>query len=268
MKTKLLLTSCYLLILTACSTNIDIEHVDEIEFNNKVVDFCTLITKIDDYTIKGYEREDYSINTENYEIICPKYQIQKLGKQDISIKINGTDRKVSFNVKDTTSPNIVIPSNYFDVEKDNKYFNLKSMIQIEDLYDKNPIIGYTGHYDLEKIGKYYVDINAKDNSGNESTKRITINVEEKEVKIIEKEVIITTPPTSTLPSISKPEQSKPPVSEPKPEPTLQIKSFLFSDGYDIQSGFSACQKYRGSQSGSCSPLIDDNNIAYGYIYNQ
>lgn len=261
---KILLIFLFLFLVGCSSYTVSIPT--EIEFEKTELDVCQFITKINDIEIRDFNRFANKIEEGEYHVACPTMQIKALGKQEVTISINSVDVAINFNVIDTTAPEIKIPEK-LEVEENNEYFDIKKLVAISDLYDKNPIVGFNGDYDLATPGVYSVTISAKDNSDNKASLDINVAVTEKDVEVIEKEVYVNNggnPAPSTLPPVNN---SNPMNQAPIQPSSLPSKTFLFSEGLDMNSGFTTCQQYRGNNSGSCSPLRDGNGISYGYIYN-
>lgn len=255
-------------MLCGCSIDYDVKLSSKsIEYETSKLDVCSLITQINDTKIRDFNRKDGRIEEGDISVNCRPYTIRELGKQEVDVEINSISIPISFEVIDTTPPNIKVEKSEFKVEKDNEYFDLKKLVSISDLYDQDPVVGYTGSYQLDKPGKYTVRITAKDQSGNVAEKKITIVVTEKEVQVVESKSntgggsVSNGSSENTQPN--QPQQSLPPTPTPVTKPS---KQFLFDDGYDLQTGFEACKIYRGSASGTCTPLSGADGFPYGYQY--
>lgn len=272
MKKSLVLMIAFL-VLSGCDFNstYKIQLIkDTIEYKDKTVDVCRYIKSIDDVVVQDFNREDGKIEEGDYSVICPKLTVTELGKQEVIINVNSIDVNVNFNIEDTTAPEIIVDKKTFQVEKGNEYFDLQKLITIRDNYDSKPVVGFSGHYDLNTVGTYQVEVSAKDKNGNKSKLTVKITVNEKEIEIIEKEVPVpqgngntgsSNTSNGTNNNNSSTSQSQSVVTSNLPE-----KEFLFSSGYDLQSGFTACQQYRGNAAGACKPLLDPNGEPYGYVF--
>lgn len=240
---------------------------DTYEYEDSTFDVCQFIESIDDIKIREFNREKNKILEGNYSVQCPSLTIKELGKQEVIISVNNINIPVNFIVTDTTPPKIDIEKTEYTVEEGNEYFNIEKLVTVTDNYDKNPVVGFSGYYNLQECGEYTVTIKATDKNGNENSKDIKIIVTEKQVEIIEKEVVIYGGNSSNNNS-SNPGNGGANIPQKNPTVTLPLKNFLFEDGYDMNSGFSACQVYRDSAgaSGRCSPLKNENGITYGYQY--
>lgn len=271
MKKNLVLVIAFL-VLSACDFNSTYEIQllkDTIEYNEKSVDICQYIKSINDIEVRDFNRDKGKIEEADYSVICPSVTVTELGKQEVVINVNSIDVNVNFRIEDTTAPEIIVEKKSFQVEKGNEYFDIKKLITVIDNYDSKPMVGFSGYYDLNVVGTYQVEISAKDKNGNESQLKVRITVNEKEIEIVEKEVPVqqdngntgSNTNNGTNNNNGSETQSQTVITN-----TLPKKEFLFSSGYDLKSGFTACQQYRGNASGACKPLLDQNSEPYGYVY--
>lgn len=72
----------------------------------------------------------------------------------------------------------------------------------------------------------------------------------------------------------EPDYSEPSYDIPTPEytqtstPSASTQYFMFSSGYNLQSGYDACVAVLDSVGhGSCQPIMNSDDIATGYVYN-
>lgn len=84
------------------------------------------------------------------------------------------EKTVEFNVKDTKAPEISCEDTY-TIEQGNSFTLEASASDDQDGEVKTTV---SGNVDTNTIGTYTVNVSAKDSSGNESTKEVTVNVEE------------------------------------------------------------------------------------------
>ncbi|MBR3229762.1 MAG: hypothetical protein IKF91_02935 [Bacilli bacterium] len=111
---------------------------------------------------------------------------KKLGKKEIKFKyINEENIKVNYtfeiNIVDNTKPLIKGPNNITLYQNSNVDINKK--FTCGDNYDDEPICEIKGTYDKNKIGSYYLQYIAKDNSKNENKQDIILNIiENKDTK--------------------------------------------------------------------------------------
>lgn len=269
-KIKLFAALSFSLLICACSNpQYDLEVKKSIEYVSEEIDVCSLISKVDGKQVEDHHRESNKIQLNDMEVTCPNKNVRKLGKQETVIQVNGIDHTLFFEVVDTSSPKITAENEY-TVEVENTYFDFKKMISISDDYDQNPIISFTGDFDITKAGVYKIKVSAKDVNKNKSNKEISIKVIEKEVVIKEVEVVKpvevivesgnNTVNTNENNSNSQSANIAPGVS------SLPAKYFRKEDGYTTSSGFNACKEYRGSNSGSCTPYTDGEGLYGGHIY--
>ena len=179
-----------LVMLCGCSIDYDVKLSSKsIEYETSKLDVCSLITQINDTKIRDFNRKNGRIEEGDISVNCRPYTIRELGKQEVDVEINSISIPISFEVIDTTPPNIKVEKSEFKVEKDNEYFDLKKLVSISDLYDQDPVVGYTGSYQLDKPGKYTVRITAKDQSGNVAEKRLRLLLRKKRYKLLSRKAI-------------------------------------------------------------------------------
>lgn len=279
-KSNIFLFFFFCLILLGCDTNFnqnyELKYSKQIEYSNNTIDPCELITSIDTIKIKDVDRRKNHIDLKQYDISCSDHIIKDIGKQETIITINGFDTYIDFEVVDTTAPKIKIKKN-LEVEQDNPYFDIKKLVDVVDNYDLNPVIGFSGKYDLSVPGTYKVKINAKDTAGNKSSLNVEINVKDKDVEIIEKPVIVDKPGSgnsNNKPVVpgnpSVPDKPNKPVIPSKPNIKPANKKFLFVDGYNFTTAKDACVSYRSEMMknyighAACNTLKNENNEYIGY----
>lgn len=265
---RILCILLFVSILSGCqSTSIyDVVLGSRFEYKEDTFDVCQVIDEVNGTKIRDFHREEGKIEEGDYHIACPIIPVKKLGKQEVTIQINNSPVVLNFIIQDTTPPKISVQKTSFEVEKGNQYFDIKKLVSVKDLYDPNPIVGFSGDVDMDHPGTYTVEITTTDSKKNKSEKRIEVIVTEKQVEIIEKQVLVnnSSPNDSYEPSNSFNGFSEHSTANSSNSP-LTVKEWLFSQGYNMSSGFKACQSYRGSNAGSCSPLMNGDE-PYGYIY--
>ncbi|MEG0528305.1 MAG: hypothetical protein RR531_12395, partial [Longicatena sp.] len=76
---------------------------------------------------------------------------------------------------------------FYEVEVDNEYFDLKQLYEVKDNYYElsELTVAANGSFDKTKTGKYEIEITAMDPSLNKSSKKIVVNVVDKDVIIKE-----------------------------------------------------------------------------------
>lgn len=284
--------SLLVLVLSGCELRETVKN--EIIFTDKDTievdrnfNSCLLIKKVNDVEITDTMIEDNEIKLPNKEVVkCNTSNLElKTGKLNYEFIYKKVNFKKEITLVDTQAPEIN-SEDEFVVEEGNEYFILSNYIDVKDNFDDEVFIGYTGSYDLNKIGEYPVEIKAIDKSKNESIKKVVIKVVDKEKEII------TIPNEPPKPSENNSNNSSgsnagnsgsnaggetQPQPNPKPQPKpnnsgykAQNKDFLFSEGYDKNSGFQACKNYLNAEmdkghigSGSCDP-IQENGVYKGF----
>lgn len=120
-------------------------------------------------SINGKILDDYVIDTD------------KLGKKNVKFEFvndDGIKLKYSYeiNIVDKEAPLIWLGKSY-NVTKGSED-NLLDKILCGDNYDSNPKCIIEGDYDLDTVGSYKLVFKAEDNSGNQTEKNFTLNVNE------------------------------------------------------------------------------------------
>lgn len=253
--------SFFLACLSGCTDlSYDVKVQESIEFQSDEIDACSLITEVDGQTIKDHYRDKQKISFKDYNVHCPIVNIRKLGKHEATIQVNGNNQIINFEVKDTTAPTIEAAGEY-KVEEQNPYFAIEKMVKVKDTYDHDPIIGFVGDYDLKVPGTYEVTIQAKDASKNTSSKKVKIVVSKKVIQIIENVTVIDNSNNESKQSNNQQPQPSTPIPSGLPR-----KVFSVEEGYDMNTAFSACKGYRGSNAGACTPFNKLNGLFGGYVY--
>ena len=101
-----------------------------------------------------------------------------VGEYDLSLKYEDNVEKVKIIVKDSVAPAFKDVKDKYEVKYGDK-FNINS-IKAEDLSKVD--LSIVGDVDYKKAGTYKVNVVAKDESGNEAKKEISIVVKEEEKK--------------------------------------------------------------------------------------
>ena len=261
--------SFFLFFIVACSNpKYDFKSKEVVEYETRELDTCLLIEEVENDVVMEHHRQENKITINKNKVTCSTVNVRKLGKHETVIKVNGVEHTLFFNVEDNISPDITAEDEYI-VEQDNEYFHFEKMVNVIDLYDNNPIIGFTGDYDLSKAGEYLVKISAKDSSNNESNREVKIKVIEKEVII--KEQIVYQPNDSTHVSMPNDSQNSTSGSSTGGSNTtvispLSVKYFSAEEGYNQKTAFDTCRLYRGDKGGSCTPYNRPNGLYAGHVY--
>ena len=142
---------------------VKIDYINPLEIEyNKEIKLSDLIT-----SINGELIDDFKIDT------------SKVGEKEINFKyINEEDIKVpikfTLKIVDKTAP-ILWLSDVYSVNVGTTK-KLEELIMCGDDYDDNPTCTIIGEYDLSKIGSYNLTMEAKDFSGNTTTKDFLLKV--------------------------------------------------------------------------------------------
>ena len=193
MKKTFFVLVCFFLF--ACSkSDYTIQFKDEL-----VIDYlsgdstCGLVDSIGNTKIEEKMIKDNSIKVGNYVLECPKLSTDKLGTYTIIYKNNQTEdreAKIQVKVQDISAPKITLKETEITLYEDEvDSFNTydSELIKVSDKADSSPSVNVEGDTLKSKKGTYKLIIVAKDKSGNESKKTLTIIVKEREKK--EKEAV-------------------------------------------------------------------------------
>lgn len=142
------------------------------------------VTLVDDRSIVFGEEvnlKDY-ISDSNATFIDKKIRLYELGKHDVSISyLNKYNKEKEYtftvNVIDIDSP-IILASTSVTGYVNEKVNLLKNVICV-DYISSNVTCEVEGDYDTTKLGKYSLKYVAKDESGNSTSKDLTLNIIEK-----------------------------------------------------------------------------------------
>ncbi len=175
-------------------------------------------------------------NVINGKIITKKEKIDtsNIGKKTIKITIEDffkkkKDYKYDVIVKDEEAP-VIKAEDKLTTEYDTKIDLLKN-VSATDNYDKEIKVEVVGDYDLKKAGEYKLQYIAKDSSGNEAKKDVTLVVKEK-VVIVEKKEENTTIKKDTINNTNKKDTTNSTPSNPTPPVESNPDgSFTTSNGF-------------------------------------
>ena len=120
--------------------------------------------------IDGTLIDDYLVDT------------KEVGPKELNINFKNkygfiVSKSININVLDITPPTVVV-NNPYTVKLGSK-INLEEEIFCADDYDDIISCNIIGDYDLERVGKYNLEIKATDKSGNSTSKNFTLNVVDK-----------------------------------------------------------------------------------------
>lgn len=133
----------------------------------------------------------YYFESEDYEVVVEGLDLESEGQQSVAASLYSKEVneilddmgfpvssiqsiQIEVEVQDLTSPEIEAD----DVYKTslNTSLNLKDLVKVSDDKDENVELSVDGDIDYSKEGKYTVRLQATDNSGNTTTKDVTVEV--------------------------------------------------------------------------------------------
>lgn len=243
---------------------------DDIKIQYKSsADSCSYVRSADTYVIQDAMIEDGIIYVSNFKIICPTVDTSKIGVQELVYKIDDEEYIASAEVVDMTVPQIeaedTIKLVAGSISEDlSDYFSVS-----DEIDDEKDITVEIDTNVKDEAGEYYLNITATDKSGNSSSKKITIIIEE--------------PPKPEPPAQTRPNQSSGSESSGGNNSSPSsggnssgssssgntsnpvVKDFLFSEGYDMSTAVSACnyELLSSGRSGNCTPIVGDDGIYLG-----
>lgn len=279
------------LFLIGCQTrtNDKITFIDddEIEYTSdfKVAD---LIIKVNDYDKDTFVfNDDYSILT------LPDNTTVKINSDNKTIELDTINFSFTYKskkyykkikIKDTTPPEINCKTSY-EVGLGNEYFDLSNLINCSDNYTKEEDIEiyFNGDYNLEKEGKYVVEVIAYDQKDNKATKEITVDVKDSDVpedysdtqteKTDKSEKIASKKKEKKSNASAENKSKQENKQENKNEKSNYIpssKTFRIEDYGTFDACLNACQNYidscmaKGYQGVAKAQPVQENGIYVGY----
>lgn len=250
---------------------------DEIEYGESIKT-SDLVERIGDFKIKEDQiRSGTLIVLPEYDVVMNEVNPRKLGIQEITFKFSNDELpevKKSIRIVDTTPPEIML--HHSDIElslEDYQGIDLLQDVTVTDLCTKNEDLKVRGTESAEPVpgSEFEYTITAEDGSGNQSKAVIKIRIqdekEEEENTSTETEPIKNIPVMEPTPAPVQP--ATPPVQQPAiaapPVQNHTNKSYMFSDGYTMQTAPSACQSdlMASGASGACIPIQDADGIYKG-----
>lgn len=261
-----------LLVLSGCQNSngtTEFELISRTFEINSVSNPCEILKSVNGIIINKSHYIDNKLIVDNEEVFCDGFVTNVVGDQDVSFKYKNDVMVYRVKVVDSTPPIIEIKEKNVQVEVGNKYFSLASLFEVSDNSGEGVKVGYTGDLDINKIGTYKITVTAMDRYNNSNSEEIVVDVVEKEKIVVEVPVENSNIPNNTN------NNNNSFFSPPKPNKGNQNikginKNFLFADGFDLKSGYEACNVYINyfAQKGyigkmSCEPIYQ-GNIAIGY----
>ena len=179
MKKKISLRSVYLIIILlsllitlVTTTYLRLTNNEGIFFKDNLTTTFREKVYISNFIsyIDGTLIDDYLVDT------------KEVGPKELNINFKNkygfiVSKSININVLDITPPKVVV-NNPYTVKLGSK-INLEEEIFCADDYDDIISCNIIGDYDLERVGKYNLEIKATDKSGNSTSKNFTLNVVDK-----------------------------------------------------------------------------------------
>lgn len=155
---------------------------------------------LSDIKIKSKTKDSIKAESDKYVVVVNGITLEKTGIQNVKMTLTTKTTKkalpielpvtakqleantepknktVMLEVKDETAP-IIEAKNTYTTDQ-GVALNLEKEIKANDEVSENVDLKITGDVDYDKIGTYTVSVNATDESGNKTSKEITVNVEE------------------------------------------------------------------------------------------
>lgn len=143
----------------------------EIEYGQKISEDVNVYLDNTEKFLKDVKIENIPENESEKEY-------PSIGQYELILKKDKEEQKVKVSVKDTVAPTFTDVKDSYEVKYGDK-FDVNS-IKVEDLSKVE--LSLDGDVDYNKAGTYKVNVVAKDESSNETTKEISIVVKEEEKK--------------------------------------------------------------------------------------
>lgn len=222
-------------------------------------------------------------NKDSYSIIDNKYVVSKdkeyldIGTYTLKFTYSNEEKALKLKVVDTTKPVFEVFNKKIEVEEDTKEIKWADYFQATDLTEVTLDVD-DSELKLNKAGKYSISVTATDTSGNSITKKATVTVTAKpEPTPVPKQNTSSSSSSSSSnrtysnSNSSSSSQSSTQTYQAPAQQQVQShgsQSFMFSSGYDMDSGYQACVGAMNSIGyGTCTPIQDADGIYTGYQLN-
>lgn len=261
---------------------------DEIEYGEPIKT-SDLVERIGDFKIKEDQiRSGTLIVLPEYEVVMNELDSGKLGEQDLVFKFSDDelpDITKMVRIVDTTPPEITLHRSEIELSlEDYRKADFMQEISVTDSCSKDTDLKVEGKASAEPDPGTEFDyvITAEDGSGNQSEVVIKVRIleekkeeentvsdpkedgssKEPELKM-ETPMVNPEPVQPVAPSVQQPVITPPVVAPPVQRPAN--RSYMFSDGYTMQTAPSACQSdlMASGASGACIPIQDADGIYKG-----
>jgi len=256
---------------------------------NESYNACEFVEKIDDTLIsKDMLQEGRIAVNERLSISCSSSFIpEKIGDHLLEYRINDSQiESLSVTVVDDIAPVIFSKKDLYEVEEGNIYFDINNEVSFSDNYDEDFLHSLDHDIRIDEVGEYEVKAYARDSSGNEARKTITVRVIEKEKEV--ETIYVSTPgsanshssssagqsqsasgnnssssssmQTETAPSTSTPSPSPSPTPTPEPAPVSAGISGVHNISVPVGTDFNALYFELSDISASSSVSIDASEV--------
>ncbi|QRG86070.1 hypothetical protein [Bulleidia sp. zg-1006] len=256
-------------------------------FQQKEIYPFDVVEKIDGKAIKEYEIKEDTLFIGRWKLVANRrVDLSKVGKTSVVFTTNEKNPRIFekvIEVKDVTPPMVVFKKTKITLLKsqlkDFKYSD--NIAEISDDYEGKDGIVVEARSQLsiiDSIGEKEFVVVANDRSGNQKEYSFLVEIKEDPVpeKKIEKEIIYkdriiykpTTSPSKSQTTI-KPKLSQS-TTKAKVSPSNNhihgSQRFLFSNGYNMDTGYKACTAKGDHYSNySCTPMKNKDGIYIGYL---
>lgn len=265
------------LLLVACKKNevgIDIKLKDNVFEYREILHACEAVESVNDQPIDSIDKDNSTLLSNGILVSCEASDLSTLGEKMLIFKYNRDEsQEFLINIVDTVAPVIEFDVEAIEVEIGNPYFDIHNLIQVNDNYDSEVKLQVDGHYNLDEVGDYRLKLIAKDSSGNESQRDVVVKVLEKEkevVTVVEEVPVYVEGGNSNNPLQSSGNNTKPtePSNHNSNTPKPSNKTYMFEDGYTIQTAPKACSEdlnkaYYAGWGGSCTAIYNESGVATG-----
>lgn len=206
---------------------------------------------------------------DNVDLILPdNIDTKKLGKQTakyvIRNKLKEKDAELTVNVVDNDTPQIYLSTSTVNLTRGQDTFSCRAYLDhATDNADGDLTDQATCTAADESLDTQTITYSVKDSSGNEGTAELTLNY-------ADPEPVATPTPETIIIYQQSPSSSGSSAAGSTTSSTQQVpsghgsKTYLFADGYTMDSAYSACVADMNAHGGSCTPISDGNGIYTGY----
>lgn len=143
-------------------------------------DVCQLVEEVDGYTKESFVYDVGKILLPNEKMVMCNSSKKplELDTFEYAFKYRGNEEYKKITFIDTTPPTFNKIKKEYVVEKGNEYFNLNNIISVSDNYTNDFELFFNGEYDINKVGKYPMEVVVFDSSFNKATYNFTIIIKD------------------------------------------------------------------------------------------